>query len=198
MHGSPKEEEKLGFSGSVGELFPNTCAKLIATNGEYKEIVGPNQLGELLIRGPQITGGYLNRVKETNEAFVDGWFRTGDEVYYDNNEMFYVNDRVKELIKVSGFQVAPAELEAVIRGYKDVYEVCVIGIPDKRCGEVPRAYVVPKPNSRINIEELQHYVSSKLVRYKHLMGGVVVVNDLPKNASGKILVFIVLQLAKNK
>ncbi|KAK5643731.1 hypothetical protein RI129_007576 [Pyrocoelia pectoralis] len=183
---SATKKKKLGFTGSVGGLLPNTCAKLISTDDDHREICGPNELGEILVKGPQVMKGYLNRIEATNNAFLDGWLRTGDVGYYDDNEMFYITDRFKDLIKVSGFQVAPAELEEVIRGHKDVSEVCVIGIPSERFGEVPRAYVVPKLNSKINVEELKEYVSSMLIDYKHLRGGVALMNTLPRTASGKI------------
>lgn len=149
--------------------------------------LGPNEKGELLVKGPQVMSRYHKRPKETENAFADGWLRTGDLVYYDENEMFYVVDRLKELIKVKGFQVAPTELEEILRSYPDISDAAVIGVPHKTYGEVPRAYVVEKGKAKLNTEKLNEFMSQKVSEFKQLEGGVVVVRSLPKTASGKIL-----------
>lgn len=131
--------------------------------------------------------GYYKRPKETNETFVEGWMRTGDLVYYDENKMFYVTGRLKELIKVKGFQVAPAELEEIIRTYPDVSDAAVIGVLHEKFGEVPRAYVITKPNAKVDVTRLERYVAEKVISYKQIIGGIVIVDSLPKTASGKIL-----------
>lgn len=131
--------------------------------------------------------GYHNRPEETEKMFVDGWLRTGDLGYYDENKMFYLTDRLKELIKVKGFQVAPAELEEIIRTYPDVADAAVIGVPHEASGEVPRAYIVPKPNAKLDTKQLDDYVSDKVASFKKLKGGIAVVDSIPKNPSGKIL-----------
>merc|ERR1711997_1435875 len=121
-------------------LLPNTEAKIIDI--ESGEALGLNQQGELCIRGPQIMKGYLNNPKATEETIKDGWLHSGDIAYYDDMDRFFIVDRLKELIKVKGFQVPPAELEDLIRSHEDVLDVAVIGIQDERKGEVPRAYIV--------------------------------------------------------
>ncbi|CAG7823160.1 unnamed protein product, partial [Allacma fusca] len=103
---------------------------------------GPNQNGEIFVRGPQVMKGYLDNEEATrNTIDKDGWLRTGDIGYYAEDEYFYIVDRLKELIKVKGLQVAPSELETVLSSFAKVADVAVIGVPDERAGELPRAYV---------------------------------------------------------
>lgn len=167
--------------GSIGFALPNTLFK-IRDLGE-----GSKDSGELLVKGPQVMQGYHNKPKETEEILVDGWLRTGDIVKLREDGFLFITDRLKELIKVKGFQVPPAELEEVIRGYPNVAEVGVIGIPNEKYGEVPRAYVVPKQGSKIDPSKLVEFVSDKVASYKRLLGGVSVIDELPKNITGKIL-----------
>ncbi|KAJ8944986.1 hypothetical protein NQ318_010188 [Aromia moschata] len=179
--------KKAFEKSSVGKLVPNTFAKIIAVDDPTGTPLGPNQSGELLVKGPQVMRGYHNKPEETKNAFLDGWFRTGDLMHYNEDGLFYVTDRLKELIKVKGFQVAPAELEEAIRDFPSVQDAAVIGIPHPMYGEVPRAYVVPKAKAQLKTEELQKYIANKLAEYKQLKGGVEVVDSIPKNAAGKIL-----------
>lgn len=180
-------KNQTNVSGSIGRPTPNTFIKIIAVDDLQGIPLGPNCQGELLVKGPQVTRGYLNRPEETKAAFLDGWFRTGDLVYYNEDRLLFVNDRLKELIKVKGFQVAPAELEEIIRSFPNVSDAAVIGITDPKQGEAPRAYVVPKKDAKINITDLNNYVKSKVAEYKQLKGGIAIVDSIPKNASGKIL-----------
>lgn len=108
-------------------------------------------------------------------------------VYYNEDNLLYVTDRVKELIKVKGYQVPPAELEEIVRSYDEVSDVAVIGIPHELHGEVPRAYVVPKKGKSVNTKKLDEFVSSKVAQYKRLRGGIAIVDSIPKNNTGKIL-----------
>lgn len=108
-------------------------------------------------------------------------------VYYNDDRLLFITDRLKELIKVKGFQVAPAELEEIIRSFPSVSDAAVIGISDSKQGEAPRAYVVPKKEAKINVKDLESYVNSKVAEYKQLKGGIAIVDSIPKNASGKIL-----------
>ncbi|CAH1108543.1 unnamed protein product, partial [Psylliodes chrysocephalus] len=178
-----KEECK----GSIGLPLPNTTVKVINPEDASGTPLGPNQLGELLVKGPQVTKGYLNRPEETEKMFLDGWMRTGDMMYYNEKGFLFVKDRLKELIKVKGYQVAPAELEEIIRDFPDVVDAAVIGIPHQIYGESPRAYIVPRVDSKIDVKKLNDYVNSKVAPYKQLKGGISVVDSIPKNASGKIL-----------
>jgi 4-coumarate--CoA ligase len=173
--------------GSVGLPSPDTEAKIVRVNDPDFRGLGPNESGELLVRGPQVMLGYLNNEKSTKETLTeDGWLRTGDIAYYDENREFYITDRLKELIKVKGFQVPPAELEECLRTHPDIIDSAVIGIPDKVSGELPRAYVVSK-NPNLKESEVQAYVAEKVAEYKRLDGGVEFLQAIPKNATGKIM-----------
>ncbi|XP_017768035.1 PREDICTED: probable 4-coumarate--CoA ligase 3 [Nicrophorus vespilloides] len=184
MMGARKHDPK---PGSLGNIMPNTEVKIMPVGNPDGEALGPNQTGELYVKGPQVMLGYHNRPKETAETLVDGWLRTGDMFYYDENQTFFITDRIKELIKVKGFQVPPAELEEIIRDFPSVNDAAVIGIPHDIYGEVPRAYVVAKPDSKLDVAELNGFIDSKVAEYKRVRGGIVVTDCIPKNASGKIL-----------
>ncbi|GJQ65043.1 hypothetical protein Trydic_g7197 [Trypoxylus dichotomus] len=175
------------FPGSMGTPIPNTSLKVVDIEDKQGKHLPPHKIGELLIKGPQVMKSYHNKPEETADSFLNGWFRTGDLVRYDENDMFYIADRIKELIKVKGFQVPPAELEEIIRDYPGVADAAVIGIPHKYHGEVPRAYVVPKQNNQVDATKLKEHVESKVAKHKRLEGGVAVVSEIPKTASGKIL-----------
>lgn len=173
---------------SAGMLVPSTEGKIVALDDSTYKGLEANEIGEFLVRGPQTMKGYRNNQKATDEMIVeDGWLRTGDLGYYDTNNDFYITDRLKELIKVKGFQVPPAELEEILREHPKVLEAGVVGIPHPQYGEVPRAFVVPKPNSGVTEKELQDFVAKKVSSYKKLDGGVQFMESIPKNASGKIL-----------
>ncbi|XP_074030495.1 uncharacterized protein [Leptinotarsa decemlineata] len=185
---SPKGLRRSESSaGSIGVPVPNTLLKLIAPDDPTGTPLGPNQTGELLVKGPQVMRGYHNRPEETKNAFLDGWFKTGDIAYYNDKRLVFITDRLKELIKVKGFQVAPAELEAILRNYHAVEDAAVIGIPHPLFGEVPRAYIVPKKDVPLKVEDLNQYVNDKVAKYKRLEGGVQIIDVIPKNPSGKIL-----------
>jgi acyl-CoA synthetase (AMP-forming)/AMP-acid ligase II len=169
--------------GSIGPLVPNTECRIVdLTSGQE---VGPNQSGEIHIRGPQVMKGYLNN-PEATAGMLDaaGWLRTGDVGYADDDGYFYVVDRVKELIKYKGFQIAPAELEALLLSHPSVADAAVIPVPDEEAGEVPKAYVVP--NGEVEPSDLIAFVAERLAHYKQLRA-VELVDQIPKSASGKIL-----------
>uniref|UniRef100_A0AC35FEQ4 Uncharacterized protein n=1 Tax=Panagrolaimus sp. PS1159 TaxID=55785 RepID=A0AC35FEQ4_9BILA len=135
--------------------------------------------------------GYLDKPSSTAAMKDDdGWLYTGDIGYFDENEYTYIVDRMKELIKVSGLQVAPAELEALLLTHPKIKDSAVIGIPHKKKGEVPRAYVVVSNDGGeedITEDEIKAFVATKSAPYKQLKGGVEFVKEIPKSASGKIL-----------
>ena len=133
--------------------------------------------------------GYFNDEERTKECLSDdGWLRTGDLAYYDEEGYFYITDRTKELIKVRGFQVAPAELEELLLQNDHVQDVAVVQIPDEESGELPRAYIVLKPASdEVTEEYLKEWVKERVSPYKRINGGVKFVEQIPKSASGKIL-----------
>ncbi|KAL0951459.1 hypothetical protein HGRIS_008147 [Hohenbuehelia grisea] len=157
--------DRLG-NGSVGVLLPGCAAKVIKQDGK---LGGVGDLGELVITGPSMAAGYTNNAQATSETFVDGWVHTGDEVYFDKNGEMWVVDRLKELIKVRGFQVPPAELEGHLLGHPYVSDVCVVPIPDEYSGEIPRAYVVPHADiaSRIADPAEAEKVKAELTKVRH-------------------------------
>lgn len=169
--------------GSVGQCVPNTEFEIVdaATGGS----LGPRAEGEIWIRGPQIMKGYLNEPEATALALhPDGWLRTGDIGYTDEQGYLYIVDRVKEMIKVKGFQVAPAELEAVLLSHAAVADAAVIGIPDEEAGEVPKAFVVAR--HPISADALCAHVAAHVAPYKKLRA-VEFRDAIPKSPSGKIL-----------
>jgi acyl-CoA synthetase (AMP-forming)/AMP-acid ligase II len=169
--------------GSSGELLPSTQARVVdpATGADLQRGVP----GELWFRGPQAFAGYWNDSKMTAATITsDGWVRTGDVGYIDGDGYLFITDRLKELIKVKGFQVAPAELEALLYTHPSVADAAVIGRLDERDGETPVAYVVAR--GQLDPEELKHWVAQRVSEYKHL-GDVVLCEAIPKSPSGKIL-----------
>nr|CAD7595426.1 unnamed protein product [Timema genevievae] len=158
----PKE---LNNISSIGHLVPNTEAKVVDLVTDLTLPAGG--VGELWIRGPQVMKGYLDNIEATNDVIdKDNWLRTGDLACYDDDNLFYIKDRLKELIKVKGYQVAPAELEEILRSHPSVAEAAVIGVPDKRAGEVPRAFVVC--TTEVSEDELKNYVAGKVSDFKQL------------------------------
>jgi acyl-CoA synthetase (AMP-forming)/AMP-acid ligase II len=169
--------------GGIGPPVPNTEARVVdvATGAE----LGPGQEGEVCVRGPQVMKGYLNRPDAT-AAMIDaeGWLHTGDIGYADKDGCFFIVDRLKELIKYKGMQIAPAELEAVLLTHPLVADAAVIPIANEECGEVPKAFVVLR--SDVAPEEIMGYVAARVAPYKKLRA-VEVIEQIPKAASGKIL-----------
>ena len=169
--------------GSVGQLLPNTECRVVdpATGGDLP----PGEDGELLIRGPQVMQGYLGNPEATAATLdADGWLHTGDIGHVDADGYFTIVDRLKELIKYKGFQVPPAELEAVLRTHPAVADAAVIPIPDDEAGEVPKAFVVLKGD--VPPEALLAYVAERVAPYKKIRA-ITVIDAIPKSPSGKIL-----------
>jgi acyl-CoA synthetase (AMP-forming)/AMP-acid ligase II len=182
----PVCNKSLQKRGSCGVPLPNSECKVV--NVESGKACGPNEHGQLCVRGLQVTKGYLNNPAATNEAIdSEGWLQTGDICYFDNDGFFYIVDRIKEFLKVKGFQVAPAEIEHVILSHPAVADAAVVGILDEYAGELPLAYIVLKADSELTEEEIKKFVAGRLVNYKHLAGGVKFIDAIPKNPSGKIL-----------
>lgn len=156
---NPKYLPKLGSSGI---LATGTLAKVV--DPQTKELCGPNEHGELCFKGPSIMKGYMGNDIATSETIdEEGYLHTGDIGFYDEHEYFYVIDRLKDLIKYKGFQVAPAELEAILLMHEGVKEVAVIGVPDERAGEVPKAFVVRNPSVHVTEEELINFLAGKAI-----------------------------------
>ncbi|KAL1490833.1 hypothetical protein ABEB36_013459 [Hypothenemus hampei] len=178
----------------VDEYRPGSCGKMAAAcSGKVMDMetgrsLKPNQPGELCFSGPGVMIGYYKNQKATEESFTpNGWLRTGDIGYYDNDGYFFIVDRLKELIKFKGFQIAPAELEALLIKNPKINDVGVVGLPDESVGERPMAFVVKQPNANISEQEIQKYVADFMSPQKRLSGGVIFIDSIPKNPSGKIL-----------
>ncbi|HEX9775190.1 MAG TPA: 4-coumarate--CoA ligase family protein [Actinomycetota bacterium] len=168
--------------GTVGLLVPNTEMRIVDP-----ETGGDGEEGEIWYRGPQIMAGYLNNPEATAITIdADGWLHTGDIGTVDAGGHLRITDRLKELIKYKGFQVPPAELEALLITHPAVVDVAVIGIPDEEAGELPKAFVVLKPGAEATGDELMAFTAEHLAHYKHVRS-VEFVEEIPKSASGKIL-----------
>ncbi len=170
----------LGFIGKPAFF---TEARIVTPEGRE---AGPGEVGELWLRGPNVFAGYWNLPEATAEAFCEGWFRTGDLAYRDERGFTYIVGRLKEMFKSGGLNVYPAEVEAVLAQHPAVQEVCVIGVPDPKWGEVGRAVVVLRPGYAIEPEALLVWCEGRLARYK-IPRSVVFVEALPRNALGKIV-----------
>lgn len=171
--------------GTVGKPLPNLEVKLIDTEGND---VTHTRKGELCIRGPTIIKGYFENEKATSESWdSEGFYKTGDVIRLDEHDLMYVEERVKELIKVRGFQVAPAELEGELTAHPKIIDAAVIGVPGKDGAELPRAYIVVRPDCQLGTAEIHAYMGERLARYKQLEGGIRFVDSIPKLPSGKIL-----------
>jgi acyl-CoA synthetase (AMP-forming)/AMP-acid ligase II len=169
--------------GSVGPVIPNTESKIIDI--ETGAELGANEKGEILVRGPHVMVGYLNNPKATANAIdSEGWFRTGDVGYVDEEGIFYIVDRVKELIKYKAYQVAPAELEALLLSHTSIADAAVIPSPNEEAGEVPKAFVVLK--EALTPQEIMDWVAEQVAPYKRIRL-LDIVDEIPKSASGKIL-----------
>jgi acyl-CoA synthetase (AMP-forming)/AMP-acid ligase II len=165
--------------------IPPSDVELRVVDLETGAVLPPGEIGEIQARSPSLMVGYLPE-EDTAAAFADGWYRTGDVGWLEPEGWVHLTDRSKEMIKVNGFQVAPAELEAVLHAHPSVVDCAVFGIPDERAGEVPVAAVRIDERYPVEVAELEALVSSSLATYKHLRH-VVVVDAVPRLPSGKVL-----------
>lgn len=169
-------------------------------DGEHEVPLG--QEGEIWIKGPNIFKGYHNNPKATADAIANGWFRSGDIGYVDNDGNIFLTDRFKELIKYNGFQVAPAQLEGLLLGHPAVNDVAVIGVYSKeRVTELPRAYIVPAQGHTAggDLEKvISAWLHKKVAPYKKLRGGIRFVDEIPKSATGKVLRRVLAEQAKSE
>lgn len=170
---------------STGLIAPNTEAKIVDIDSGKP--LPPNHQGELWLRGPSIMHGYLGRPEETRSAVDhEGWLHTGDLGYIDTNGHLFIIDRLKELIKYKGFQVAPAELEAVLLSHPHIVEAAVVPCPDEKAGQIPIAYVVRVQGTVITEMEVINFVAQRVAPFKKVRR-VEFVSSIPKTPSGKIL-----------
>jgi 4-coumarate--CoA ligase len=185
---------RYDHSGSVGYLDPNCECKLLDDDGRE---VAPGQPGEIFVRGPNICLSYWRNDQATAESIDDQkWLKTGDVAVVKDN-LFWIVDRKKELIKVNALQVAPAELEAALLEHEDVADAAVVGIT-LHGEEWPRAYVTLKEESRgkITKAQIQEWIKSRVAKHKQLVGGVRFIDEVPKLASGKIQRKVLREWAK--
>jgi 4-coumarate--CoA ligase len=192
--GHPPEFYSYEYAACVGQIVPSTSVKIIKEDGNEASL---NEPGEILAKGPQIvTLGYLNNEAATKDTFdTDGYLHTGDQGFINASGLLTITDRIKEMIKVNGHAVAPAELEDLLLGHTAVEDVAVLGITNQASGEAPKAFVVLKPVGSANDskgemegvgKQLLAYVKEKKIRYKWLKE-VEFVEQIPKSPSGKIL-----------
>jgi acyl-CoA synthetase (AMP-forming)/AMP-acid ligase II len=182
--------------GSVGYLVPNMEAKVVdPETGVEAQPGAADATGELWLRGPNVMKGYLGNEKATRETIdSDGFLHTGDICRIDSDGCIFIVDRLKELIKAKGFQVAPAELEALLAGHPEVADAAVIGAPAQKYGgresdgEVPKAFVIPQPGSKLTPASLAAWMAPQVAEYKKLTEATIqFVEAIPKLPSGKIL-----------
>ncbi len=176
-----------GFAkpGSIGKLVSGAQCRIV--DPETKQDVPAGETGEIWLRGDMVMLGYFNRPEATAETIdSQGWLHTGDIGYIDEEGDYYITDRLKELIKYKGFQVPPAELEALLLTHPAIADAGVIGLPDEDAGEIPKAFVVLKPDVAITPEQIMAFVAEQVSHYKQIRA-VELVDEIPKSASGKIL-----------
>lgn len=175
----------LNKEGSIGLPFPDVDCKIVSLDDGVTEL-GVNEIGELVIRSPNLMRGYWQMPTETANALREGWLYTGDIARMDEDGYFYIVDRKKELIKASGFQVWPREIEEVLATHPKVQEVGVAGIPDPYRGETVKAWIVLKPGETATPEEIREWCQDKLAKYK-IPTHIEFRTELPKTMVGKVL-----------
>jgi acyl-CoA synthetase (AMP-forming)/AMP-acid ligase II len=181
-------------AGKVGAVMPCTECRIVDPSTGLD--VGAGEVGEVWARGPQVMKGYLNNPDATAATVdADGWLHTGDIGFVDEDGFLEVTDRLKELIKVKGFQVAPAELEGLLLKHPKVADAAVIGLPDEQCGERPKAFIVA--SEAATAEEICAFVEGHVAHYKRL-AQVEFVDSIPKSPSGKILRRVLVERERAK
>ncbi|WP_216828874.1 long-chain-fatty-acid--CoA ligase [Alkalihalobacterium elongatum] len=181
--------------GSIGIPWPDTEAAVLSA--ETGEIAGPGEVGEIMVRGPQVMKGYWNRPEATASTFKEDWFLTGDMGYMDEDGYFYVVDRKKDMIIAGGFNIYPREIEEVLYEHEKIQEAVVIGVPDPYRGETVKAFVVLKEGASLTEEELDKYCREHLAAYK-VPKLYEFRKELPKTLIGKILRRVLVDEEKAK
>lgn len=171
-------------AGSIGVPMPNTEVRIVDTETGNVELA-EGEIGELVVRGPQVMSGYLNNSEETAQMLRDGWLHTGDLAQMDENGFFTIVDRKKDMIISGGLNVYPNEVEQVLAAHPNVQECAVVGLPDRMYGEKVVAFVVPVAGTRIVAAKLQKHCASQLAKYK-VPKEIEIRDELPKNFLGKV------------
>ncbi|PPS06079.1 hypothetical protein GOBAR_AA14567 [Gossypium barbadense] len=184
-HGNPMKGHDTAKKNSVGFILPNLEIKFI--DPDTGRSLPKNTPGELCVRSQCVMQGYYKNKEETNRTIdKNGWLHTGDIAYIDDDGDIFIVDRIKELIKYKGFQVAPAELEAILLTHSSVEDAAVVPLPDEEAGEIPAACVVMNPNAKENERDIMEYVASNVAHYKKVRV-LQFVDTIPKSPSGKIM-----------
>ena len=184
-HVNPVYDESLNVVDSAGLLAHDTTHRVVDIETGEREL-GPGEIGEICIRGPQIMRGYWRAPEATAAALRDGWYYSGDIGYVDERGYLYIRDRKKEMIKFKGFGIAPAEIEALLVEHPAVADAAVIGKPHPEAGEIPKAFVVRKKGQNLTANDVVAFVKGRLANYK-VPREVEFVDAIPKTPSGKIL-----------
>nr|ACT68596.1 luciferase [Brasilocerus sp. FGCA-2009] len=173
-------------TGSAGKVVPYVSAKVL--DKATGKALGPKERGEICFKSEMLMKGYYNNPEATRETIdEDGWLHSGDIGYYEEDGMFYIVDRLKELIKYKGYQVAPAELENLLLQHPDIADAGVTGIPDEFAGQLPAACVVLEPGKTLTEKEAMDFIAEQVTPTKHLRGGVIFVDRIPKGPTGKLI-----------
>ncbi|XP_073952408.1 luciferin 4-monooxygenase-like [Choristoneura fumiferana] len=175
---------KIIRQGSVGKVFPGIMLKVVDV--ETRKVLSKNQTGEICARGPSVMKGYLG-IDEKTVFDDDGFFCSGDLGYFDEDDCLYIVGRLKDVFKYKGIQVAPAEIETILKSHPDVREVCVVGRPAGDIGDLPAAFVVRQPGSTVSDRDLINFVAAEIPPHMKLRGGVQFISELPRNIRGKVL-----------
>jgi long-chain acyl-CoA synthetase len=172
-------------SGTIGLPLPDTEARIMDEDTGTRE-VPDGEVGELVVRGPQVMKGYYRNPEATALMLRDGWLYTGDMAKRDRDGYYTIVDRKRDIIKTSGFLVFPAEVEEVLRSFPDVAEAAVVGVPDAERGEVVKALVVPRSGGKVDLAALEGHCREHMGKHKRPRF-VEIVSELPKNFLGKVL-----------
>ena len=173
---------KIGSAGKPGRYWDAYIARADGSEAD------PEELGEIWIRGKNVTPGYWNRPDANASSFVDGWFRSGDIGRRDAEGYFYIEDRVKDMYISGGENVYPAEIENVLYEMDAIHEIAVIGLPDAKWGEAGCAVVVPAAGADVSLDAIKSHCGERLARFKHPVR-LEIIDALPRNATGKVLKF---------
>ena len=188
-HVAPNREQGQTPHASVGPVLPNTQVAIVDISTEQR--LGTGERGELWIRGPQVMQGYLGQPEATGATIdEEGWLHTGDIAYVDESGHCYIVDRMKELIKFKGFQVAPAELEALLLSHSHITDAAVVRSPDQEAGEIPKAFVVS--DGSLSEEDVMSFVNERVSPHKKIRR-VEFIDQIPKSPAGKILRRILIE-----
>ncbi|KAJ3674354.1 hypothetical protein LUZ60_004970 [Juncus effusus] len=188
-------EDEIKMYGSAGRIMANLEAKIVDPSSG--ESLGPCQQGELWIRGPSIMKGYVaDDVATASTLDPDGWLKTGDLCYFNEDGFLYIVDRLKELIKYKAYQVPPAELERILHTHPGIADAAVVPYPDEEAGEIPMAFVVKQHGSNLTENQVMDFVAKQVAPYKKIRR-VSFIDAIPKSAAGKILRRELVKLAKS-